>query len=263
MNKMLFHEGGMPVNLDDFSLLQEQTFVFMKSLFNALSGSHSAFLLDLPKIRQVKKGGNTDATVIEAGQMVVDGEILKWPITQLDGIASQGLQIFACVHESENDPRIFADGQTRKCRKERSVYISASSVGAAAAYEFEKLPLLSDLLSELVNKGEWTYAKIYGYNGYAGYFRYRNINQHYRIQISLNSAQNDWSMDSSLFYGDAKAVCGVNFPNPIFLQKSWEVKNGQQKIGDLQMTTSGVLILQLAQAQLKPANCPINLDIEL
>ena len=55
----------MPVNLDDFSLLQEQTFVFMKSLFNALSGSHSAFLLDLPKIRQVKKGGNTDATVLK------------------------------------------------------------------------------------------------------------------------------------------------------------------------------------------------------
>lgn len=261
MNKLQFHEGGQPVNLNDLQLLQDNTLQAVAALFGALTANEPVFLLKLPSIAFAKKGSKIEVR-IAAGKMVENGELLEWPDTTIES-EMKNPPLFLCVRETEGDARIFADGQTRNCRKNKQAYISTEAAGAASAYNITEIPLFSDLL---VKDGEWIYSQAEFYNGYVGSFKFRVLNGKTRIVIEVASTNTNWSTDGVFVYGKSKAILGIRnqLLPPSIYSSVFPVKNQHgQTIGKVVVTNNDVLVFEPAEDSMTPANCPIKLDITL
>lgn len=262
MNKIKFNEGGMPVNLDDLQLLQNNMMDLFKTVMTFLSGGAPAYLARFPDTVGKKENGGEAILMVKAGAMVVGGELVQWGDTPVVG--TPGDSIYACINKTNADDREFADGQHRNCRAMTNVTFSYSKEGAEEAYDMGELPVLSDLLRKVVTEGEWTYASILGNNGYEGYFRYRSFNQKRYIQININSQNLEWSTDQAYLYGKAKAVFDLNIPWAVKLAKSsYEVRHKGQVIGTYRQQPHGVGTFTPKNDDLRPIDCPINLEIVL
>ena len=123
MIKLQFHEGGQPINLDDLQALQENSLALFKALTDTLSGQTPVFLLKKPEVSAKILTKDKAAYVVSGGSMIVDGDILSWPETDLQ-VNVGNKPVYACVRDFESDPRVFADGQTKHCRVGKSVYLS-------------------------------------------------------------------------------------------------------------------------------------------
>ena len=262
MNKLQFHEGGQPIQLDDLQLLQDNMMEVFKIIMKFLSGNTQVFLVRFPETGSKKEDNGTNTLMVKAGAMVIGGELVQWPDTPIVGTA--GDSIYACVKKTNADEREFADGQHRYCREIKAVVFSYSKEGAEEAYDIGELPVLSDLLGKEITKGEWIYAPFYGNNGYEGYFRYRLLNKKRYIQININSQNREWSTDQAYLYGKAKAVFEVNIPWDVLLAKSsYEVRHKRQVIGTYHQQPNGVGAFLPNDDNLRPVDCPINLEIVL
>ena len=262
MNKIKFNEGGMPVNLDDLQLLQDNLTEIFKTIMNFLSGNAQVFLVRFPGTVGKKEDNGKTTLMVKAGAMVIGGELVQWPDTPIVG--TEGDSIYACVKKTNADEREYADGQHRYCREVKTVVFSYSKDGAEEAYDIGELPVLSDLLGKVVTEGEWIYAPFYGNNGYKGYFRYRLLNRKKYIHININSQNQDWSTDSAYLYGKAKAVFDTTIAWAAALAKrSYEVRNKGKVIGNFGFASHGTGTFLPNDDNLRPVDCPINLEIVL
>ena len=262
MNKLQFHVGGQPIHLDDLQLLQDNMMEVFKVIMKFLSGNTQVFLVRFPETVSKKEDNGTNTLMVKAGAMVIGGELVQWPDTPIVG--TEGDSIYACIKKTNADEREFADGQHRYCREIKAVVFSYSKEGAEEAYDIGELPVLSDLLGKVVTKGEWIYAPFYGNNGYEGYFRYRFLNNKKYIQININSQSQEWSTDSAYLYGKAKAVFDSRIPwAPMLAKRSYEVKNKGKVIGSFNYHVHGVGAFTPNDENLRPVDCPINIEIVL
>ena len=261
MNKLQFHEGGQPIQLDDLQLLQDNSFDLFRVIMDFISGETPAFLLRFPKITTKRKEDGGHTSTVQAGKLIVNGEVLGWEETIIDGNTARQ-PIYACVHQEESDIRTFADGQSRKCRVSKRISIGMTKEGVEEAYDITTLPLLSDLVKDLVNKGEWIYSPVVGSNGYDGYFRFRNVNGNFYIQIELSSSNREWAADGE--NKEYKAAFSVRTISYIRLAgRTFVIKNGTQEVGTLLFSDNSFAIIKPIDNSLAPYNCPIKLDIKI
>lgn len=263
MNKIQFHEGGMPVNLDDLQLLQDNTFGLFKLMIDFVSGGTPAFLIQLPDISARGKEDGGEAVTVGKGCLVVKGEVIQWAETLIDERTS-GLPIYACIYEQNDDRREFADGQSHDCRAVRAATISLSKDGVAEAYDITALPLLSDLLADVIAHGGWKYGTFRGVNGYNGFIRYRRLNGKMRVQIEAKSTNEEWSREDEDMYGDYRAIFNTN--NVIFGRlsyKDYPLEQNGAKTGNFKYERHGVATFKPARDGMTPADCVIKMDIEV
>ncbi len=205
MNRLIFSNGGQPLFLGDFKLMQDNDAESMKTLLDALGCGNTAFLLKAPEVTDVSAGtgAGTHATV-KGGTAVVDGEFLTWADTEIT-VKDWHAPIYLCVTETETDSRIFEDGQERACVKSRDVYVGTDNSGAAVSYDITALPLLSGLLKDYIGIKEnvWKDINVEFANGYGGTVKYMELEECYRVWINIKS--NDFTEMSGtvhLFYSD-------------------------------------------------------------
>lgn len=212
MNKIQFHEGGQPINLDDLQLLQERSTQMFKALIDALSEHAPVFLMKKPKggVR-IATGGTSTSYVIDAGTLVLDGEVLEWQETDMK-VKEWNAPVYICVRRVESDPRVFADGQTRHCRIGKEVYLSLTKDGAAEAYNLFELPILANLMLAAMgiskDHQQWKAVKVSKwYNGYAGTIRFREAKNKYFFDVNVTSSSNSWEEKSEK---EARKVCDLD-----------------------------------------------------
>lgn len=260
MNKIKFNEGGMPVNLDDLQLLQNNMTEMFKVVMGFLSGGAPAFLVRFPDTVGKKEDSGETTLMVQAGAMVVGGELVQWPDTPIAG--TKGDSIYACINRFSSDEREFADGQHHNCRTVKAVTFSYSKEGAEEAYDMGELPVLSDLLGKVVTEGEWHYLPFTGRNGYEGYFRYRRFNGKRYVQINAKSKNNEWSTKPEDLYFNAKAVFSTGFQlSGTLAQQGYEVRYNEKVIGTYRHQPHGAGAFAPIREDLRPIDCPINLEI--
>ena len=260
MNKIKFSEGGMPVNLDDLQLMQDNMTGMFKVVMGFLSGGAPAFLVRFPDTVGKKEDSGETTLMVQAGAMVVGGELVQWPDTPIAG--TKGDSIYACINRFSSDEREFADGQHRNCRTVKAVTFSYSKEGAEESYDMGELPVLSDLLGKVVTEGEWRYLSFWGRNGYEGYFRYRSFNRKRYVQINAKSQNREWSTEAEDLYGSAKAVFNTILQLAVVLAKQgYEVRHKGETIGTYHHQAHGAGTFTPIRESLRPIDCPINLEI--
>lgn len=265
MNKILFHEGGQPIQLDDLQLLQENSFSLFKALIDALSGQTPVFLIKRPgaSVKVVSK--DTTSYVVESGSIVVDGEVLSWPETDMQ-VKAWNAPVYACIRDTESDPRVFADGQTNNCRANKSVYLSLTKDGASKAYNIFELPIFPDLLGKVIGVSksdkDWNQLEILGgMNGYSGEIYYKELDGVFFFNVNLTSDHEAWDkIGEKTVYG----VCEIN-ANPILsgempslLSIPLNVKgNGLLAYLNLDKNYHFTLMLSGDSEKLTPKNLPL------
>lgn len=151
MNRLKLNEGGQPVHLDDLETLQDNDKRSMRLLLDALTGGAEAFLLKKPE--KDLWWGDTDtgtgSYTLKGGTLVVDGEFLEWPETEVE-TKTEDSPTYLCVRETETDSRTFEDGQQRNCMVTKEVYATGDPTGAEKSYELDSLPVLADLVKAAI-----------------------------------------------------------------------------------------------------------------
>ena len=99
MKEINFHDGGMPIHLDDLKLLQNFSKDIVLLLIKSLVGDKvEAFAMNLPKVKRAPEGG----VVVSPGAMYADGDILSWNETRIADVI-EGMPIYACIREVTSD----------------------------------------------------------------------------------------------------------------------------------------------------------------
>lgn len=263
MKEINFHDGGMPVHLDDLKLLQSFSKDVVLLLIKSLVGEKvEAFAMNLPKVKRAPEGG----VVVSPGAMYADGNILSWNETRVADVI-EGMPIYACIREVTSDNRLFADGQEHPCRIEKEVYFSSSKDGVAKAYDITTIAVFADLLEKNVEQGEWKdIGSVHMYNGYSGKARARTVNNRTRFQLYLTSDETSWREPYELNGKQLYLVCNVVPRWEKAFLKGIEVKTGylNKSIGTLKWAPgSSVLIFEPVSNSATPRDCPIVLDITL
>lgn len=263
MKEINFHDGGMPVHLDDLKLLQSFSKDVVLLLIKSLVGDKvEAFAMNLPKVKRAPEGG----VIVSPGAMYADGNILSWNETRVTDVV-EGMPIYACIREVTSDNRLFADGQEHPCRIEKEVYFSSSKDGVAKAYDITTIAVFADLLEKNVEQGEWKdIGSVHMYNGYSGKARARTVNNRTRFQLYLTSDETSWREPYESDPKPLYLVCRI-FPwlGKAFL-KGVEVKSTflNKVIGTLKWVPGlDTLIFEPVSNSATPRDCPIVLDITL
>lgn len=252
MIRLQFHEGGQPINLDDLQALQENSLTLFKALTDTLSGQTPVFLLKKPELSAKILTKDKAAYVVSAGSMIVDGDILSWPETDLQ-VNVGNRPVYACVRDVESDPRVFADGQTKHCRVGNNVYLSLTKEGVSKAYNIFDLPVFADLLGKVLGIGkqdkEWTKLDILEFgNGYSGEIHYKEIDGSYFFNVDLTSNNDAWTRTdtkSPLYIGDIDATPVLTGDLPSEMSIPLNIK-GQGLSAYLSLTREYHLILTIS-----------------
>ena len=254
MIRLQFHEGGQPINLDDLQALQENSLTLFKALTDTLSGQTPVFLLKKPELSAKILTKDKATYVVSAGSMIVDGDILSWPETDLQVNVGNG-PVYACVRDVESDPRVFADGQTKHCRVGKNIYLSLTKEGVSKAYNIFELPVFADLLGKVLGISkqdkEWTKLEILEFgNGYSGEIHYKEINGSYYFNVDLTSNNDAWNRidtKSPLYIGlnEATTVLTGNLPSELSIPLNIK---GQGLSAYLSLTREYHLILTISGA---------------
>lgn len=265
MKEINFHDGGMPIHLDDLKLLQSFSKDIVLLLIKSLVGEEvEAFAMNRPKVKRAPEGG----VIVLPGAMYVKGDILSWNETRVADI-TEGMPIYACIREVTSDNRLFADGQEHPCRIEKEVYFSSSKDGVAEAYDITTIAVFADLLQERIKFGDWQNMvwREHFYNGYSGTFSIREVNRRYRVQAKLESNATVWT---SKYEWPGRNFYSVfdSTPAPSKWKTSFrqgvDVKSKLgSPLGKLICTTSEVFVFEPVDTNLTPRDCPIVLDITL
>ena len=252
MIKLQFHEGGQPINLDDLQVLQDNSLGLFKAITDTLSGQTPVYLLKKPEVSAKILTKDKATYVVSAGSMIVDGDILSWPETDMQvNVGSR--PVYACVRDVESDPRVFADGQTKHCRVGKNIYLSLTKEGVSKAYNIFELPVFADLLGKVLGISkqdkEWTKLEILDFsNGYSGEIHYKEIGGSYFFNVDLTSNNDTWNRTdkkSPLYIGLADASPIVTGELPDELSIPLNIK-GQGLSAYLSLTQGYHLILTIS-----------------
>lgn len=204
MNRLKFNEGGQPVYLDDLRLLQSNDATTLATLVSALGNGTKAFLLTSPEVTRVNVSDSVTNFSLKSGTLVVDGEFLEWPDTDME-ISDWNTPIYLCVKESESDIRTFEDGQERACSTTKSVTVTTDATGATESYNIYDLKTLGELLQSVIGYTEyaWKSVNVTWKNGYGGTVRYQDRPECYRVWVKAKSSSlSELTGSVLLFYAD-------------------------------------------------------------
>ena len=218
MNELQFHEGGQPIQLDDLQLLQENAMLMFQTLVKTLANEADVFLMKAPHASvRVAPDGSSSSYVVDAGTLVLHGDIIPWHETDMS-VKAWNAPVYLCVREVESEPRVFADGQTRNCRIGKEVSLSLTKDGAPEAYSLFELPTLPDLLSKTLGvtkeDKEWQDVEVDAWgNGYSGTLRYRRVHDRFYFDINLTSNAEAWTESGHTSH----RICDLN---SLFVEKA-------------------------------------------
>lgn len=197
MNKLQFHEGGQPIQLDDLQLLQDNDTNSLRYMIEAITGHTKAFLLDKidGKIVSVDQEKMLTTFDVAEGILFIEGEFISFPGTRLT-ISSWDVPLYICIKETPIKERVFQDGQTHSCVMSRQAYISLDKSGAQKAYDVTTLPTLKQLLCEFVgtadNTSSWKTIPVTFFNGYSGEVQLKKYKGLTRVDVSISSEKGEW-----------------------------------------------------------------------
>ena len=202
MNRLKFSEGGQPVYLDDFKLLQDNSKDVTEKILAAICQGSRTMLLQKLTYRNVTAGGKQAIDVAGGCVFLEDDDFVEWPETVLAGAQSID-DVWLCVRDVENCMRLFDDGQPRACYMRREGYLTTEPDGAATAVKLVQLRCINDLVRGLIGYEEpqWQDIDVNFNNGYAGKVQYKELDDCYRVRIDLKS--DDYTpieSDPVLFY---------------------------------------------------------------
>lgn len=204
MNRMKFSEGGQPVYLDDLRLLQDNSKSAAEYLLSAIGRGQSTMLLESPYYSYTEDDAGEFVIKVSEGSAFVNGDFVSWGETVVYDVESKD-DLWLCIRETDNDKRIFDDGQQRACSVCREVYISGNPTGAAAYFKLTGLRDICDYIQELIGYQVrvWKDVSVSFFNGYKGTVRYKEMDDCYRVQINIRSTNiKDISGTLALFYTD-------------------------------------------------------------
>nr|DAW61970.1 MAG TPA: hypothetical protein [Caudoviricetes sp.] len=193
MKEIKFHEGGMPLNIDDLKLLQENSFATMAAFLKVFAKEKECFLLH--RLSATPQNNSLLEAKFIAGVLVFNGMFLEIPETTLK-VNSWQDKIYICVKEVEKDERIFEDGQAKNCRIERQAYLSTEK-SEALSFDTSKLSTFDELFVEYLNlkrfEPNWTPIPVFFFNGYSGKIMLQRREGSTRIKIQITSSASSWT----------------------------------------------------------------------
>lgn len=193
MKEIKFHEGGMPLNIDDLKLLQENSFATMAAFLKVFAKEKECFLLH--RLSATPQNNSLLEAKFIAGVLVFNGMFLEIPETTLK-VNSWQDKIYICVKEVEKDERIFEDGQAKNCRIERQAYLSTEK-SEALSFDTSKLSTFDELFVEYLNlkrfEPNWIPIPVFFFNGYSGKIMLQRREGSTRIKIQITSSASSWT----------------------------------------------------------------------
>lgn len=214
MNRIKFNEGGQPVFLDDFKLLQDNQQCFVDNLIHILSGDTNV-IISGAEVDYQDIEGRDDAlkVIVGEGKAFIGGDIVEWtsPL-EIEYVYDVDDDIYLVVSEQDEDLRDFNDGNQRYCRTTKKVSLSKSKEGLEAINIFAQTSFpeaLKKVLGMGVSSGlQWYNVSIpseYIANGFSVGLSYC-IPAHGQLRIKLILQSNDatWSnnVGEVFYWGD-------------------------------------------------------------
>ena len=193
MKEIKFHEGGMPLNIDDLKLLQENSFATMAEFLKVFAKEKECFLLH--KLSVTPENNSLLEPKFTAGVLVLKVFFLSTHPTTLN-VNSCLDKIFICLIVVEKDERIFEDGQARHCRIERQAYLSTEA-SEALSFDASQLSTFDELFVEYLNlkhyAPNWIPIPVSFFNGYSGKIMLQKREDSIRIKIQITSSASEWT----------------------------------------------------------------------
>ena len=217
-----FSEGGLPMFLDDFRLLQDNGINLRKTLIRLFCGDRNAIIDGAEFTYEKKEDGSVDVTVGE-GAAFIGGDIVTWdePLTCNYGNDAEGA--FLSFEERDGDLRDFNDGNQKYCRVIRTAKLcTKKEEGVGYVDMLDENRFFPDVMKELLgfNGGGTTWQELEiasddWRNGFSGSIKWTFINRYeITIELCISSDSTNWSNNSrSVFYwrsdsyGDRDLLC--------------------------------------------------------
>lgn len=261
MNKIKFSEGGQPVYLDDLQLLQDNDTSAMAALVKMLGNGENVFLFQKGGWDVIEQDESGVTVLIKAETFIANGEFLSWEDTNLQVPYNMIEEpVYLCINTVEADRRQFDDGQERPCRIARKVYISQDNTGAAEYYNYYELPVLSDLVKQMVGIKEpelWQQITAHFFNGYSGIIKYKDLGDCYRVRVDIRSNSKATIDGSILLFATDKTFLQ-------YFRSSCEayVRTGNGVIGGQLLGFEGNVRLDI-QLPFDDASCPADVPVRI
>lgn len=198
MKEIIFSQGGMPIALDDFVVLQDNASNTLAEFIEAITNT-DVFFLRKPSVKLVvnsEDNGNNIHYVVGSGAIWYKQRIVKWEETDVK-VVGKGQQLYICMKKEESDKRVFEDSQTRPTRQEFIASVSTNPQGSIYSVKFNELKTFISLLKDAINDSEnkeWTPIEVEKwYNGYSGEFYYKETAaKRVMFRIKFSSNKNEW-----------------------------------------------------------------------
>lgn len=189
MNKLIFHEGGQPVYLNDLQMLQEQFADMIGSFIDLLT--YPQFNRSTWEVAECnfytywKIGRKTDGSLnpkngffwnlklenyssaiypgtvtLAPGYVYIKGEMLKYERTTLSDSGLEDREFFVIVKSRDDDLRTLDNGETVNCVSRK--YAVLSTERPEASEEFYSSHTISSVVENLYSK----FCKLYSRKDY-------------------------------------------------------------------------------------------------
>ena len=196
MNKLLFHEGGQPIVLDDIKMLQDNPQNQFQALLNVLTGGESTFLMYPLKTNLVSAEPGRSVFTTAKNWLVENGVIYPLPETTLT-VATWYESLYIGIRRANTDVRVFEDGQENACREVGEAYLTLEKT--EGVYDIAQLKSFFELLSPLVveRSSQVAYQNIpvTFLNGYTGEVKFIETGGCYRVRLYATSSRESWESD--------------------------------------------------------------------
>lgn len=200
--KLLFHEGGQPVYIDDLKLMQDGQCGMWRTLLALFMGGAEACLLERADMQLLALTDDSGRDVlVGGGTLVVDGMTCPFPAARL--LVPADGDVYVCIKRAETDSRQFEDGQERPCRETFTAYLSVTDAGAERAYRLAELPALLDLLADRLARGGTAGSEGVAFaNGYSGSARARQLDDgDWEFVIDASTSNQGWDASADGYKG--------------------------------------------------------------
>lgn len=255
MNKLTISEGGQPVVLEDFLLLQENAHAMIGNVLALLMNGATSFLASKPTNILRYKDENKEVRRVGASVLYFEGYMYNLQNTEIE--LEEGSNIYVCVKHEKTDVRRFEDLQDRACRESLVGYYSNTSEGAHKAWLLSELPIWSNMGGSNGTSGNIPVNWVNEFSGALSSIASR-VNRVFTLNIS--SASSNWSdvnEDGALgtFVVDDSSDYGflIGKRTPAFVSGSRSLY--------LEFTSDGVILLREVSVSERPLFLS-NIDFE-
>lgn len=200
MNKLIFSEGGQPVYLEDFKLLQDNIQSITKALLSTILNQEEACLLQPYNISSVKVNKDLTKTLsIDSGILVYNGMLCPFDAAEVTVASNESPWL--CLQKVKTDLRVFEDSQQRYCQESWITRISTSTEGAEKSWKLDSLQSLVRLLGLSIRSLSEKSLRCIFFNGYGGNL---TVDESYdgpfgrtaKFTIDINTQETSWREDA-------------------------------------------------------------------